>query len=83
MTGARFDLIPSPDGDHRFAIGYRPLRLIDALWQRLAEETAGRIACSKCPAPQCGRWFLRSAGRGDRQFCSHPCQLRAWRAGCS
>ncbi len=81
MTGARFDLIASPDGDHHFAIGYRPLRLIDALWQRLAEEIAGRITCAKCPAPDCRRWFLRSAGRDDRQFCSHPRQMRAWRNG--
>ena len=68
MAGVRFDLIASPDGDHQFAIGYRPLRLIDSLWQRLAEEIAGKITCAKCPAPNCGRWFLRSAGRGDRQL---------------
>ncbi len=34
--------------------GYRPLRLVDALWQRFAEELAGFITCSKCPAPKCG-----------------------------
>jgi hypothetical protein len=78
LAGGRLELIAEPD---QFSLCYRPLRLIDAVWQRLAEEIAGMITCSKCPAPQCGRWFLRSAGRGDRQFCSHPCQMRAWRKG--
>ena len=59
---------------------YRPSRLIDAIWQRFAEEIAGIITCSKCPAPKCGRWFLRSAGRGDRKYCCHACQMRVWRA---
>lgn len=81
MAGVRFDLIALPDGDPQLAIRYRPVRLIDAVWQRLAEEIAGRITCARCPAPNCGPWFLRSAGRGDRQFCCHPCQMRTWRAG--
>jgi hypothetical protein len=79
MIGVRFDLMASSDADHHFVIGYRPTRLVDALWQRFAEELAGMITSAKCPAPKCGRWFLRSAGRGDRQFCSHRCQMRAWR----
>ena len=81
MAGVRFDLIALPDGDPQLAIRYRPVRLIDAVWQRLAEEIAGRITWARCPAPDCGPWFLRSAGRGDRQFCCHPCQMRTWRAG--
>jgi hypothetical protein len=57
------------------------MRLIDAIWQRFTEEIAGMIACARCPAPKCGRWFPRSDGRGDRQFCCHACQMRAWRSG--
>ena len=49
-----------------FALRYRPARLIDAIWQRFAEEIAGMIACARCPAPKCGRWFLKSDGRNDR-----------------
>ena len=29
-------------------------------------------------APKCGRWFLRSAGRSDREYCSHACQMRGF-----
>jgi hypothetical protein len=76
LTGGRFELIAEPD----FALRYRPVRLIDAIWQRFAEEIAGMITCAQCPAPKCGRWFLRSAGRSDRQYCSHACQMRLRRA---
>lgn len=79
MTVGRFELI-APEGDaHQFLIRHRPVRLIHAMWQRFAQEIAGAITCAKCPAPKCDRWFLRSAGRGDRQFCCHACQMRAWR----
>jgi hypothetical protein len=79
MAGGRFELI-APEGDGpQFAIRYRPVRLIDAIWQRFAEEIAGIITCAKCPAPNCGRWFPRSTGRSDRQYCCHACQMRAWR----
>ncbi len=77
MAGGRFELNADPD----FALRYRPSRLSDAIWQRFAEEIAGIITCARCPAPKCGRWFLRSAGRSDRQYCSHACQMRAWRSG--
>jgi hypothetical protein len=81
MAGVRFDLTVSPEGKgDQFVMRYRPLRLIDAVWQRFAEEIAGMIACARCPAPKCGRWFLRSAGRDDREYCCHACQVRAWRA---
>jgi hypothetical protein len=76
-TGGRFELIDGPD----FVLRYRPARLIDAIWQRFAEEIAGIIACARCPAPKCGRWFPRSDGRSDRQYCSHACQMRRLRAG--
>jgi len=77
LVGGRFELIAEPD----FALRDQPSRLIDAIWQSFAEEITGLIACAKCPAPKCGRWFPRSAGRGDRQYCCHACQMRAWRAG--
>ncbi len=77
MAGGRFELVAEPD----FALRYHPSRLINAIWQRFAEEIAGMIACAKCPAPKCGRWFPRSAGRSDRKYCSHPCQMRQLRAG--
>ena len=82
MTGGRFELtVPPDERPSQFTICHRPARLIDAIWQRFAEEIAGMITCVKCPAPKCGRWFLRSAGRSDRQYCSHPCQMRQLRAG--
>ena len=82
LAGVRFDLTASPEGqDDHFVIRYRPARLIDAIWQRFAEEIAGMIACAKCPAPRCGRWFLRSAGRSDKAYCSGRCRMRRCRAG--
>jgi hypothetical protein len=82
MAGGRFELIaPEGDGPSQFVIHHRPGRLIDAIWQRFAEEIAGLITCAKCPAPKCGRWFPRSDSRRDRQYCSHACQVRAWRSG--
>jgi len=77
MAGTRFELAIAPDGEQdQFVIRYRPMRLIDAIWQRFAEEIAGTITCAKCAAPKCGRWFPRSAGRSDRRFCCHACQMR-------
>jgi hypothetical protein len=58
---------------------YRATRFLDAIYQRFAEEFSGLIHCARCPAPNCGRWFLKSAGRGDRRFCSHLCKMRAFR----
>ena len=77
MAGGRFELIAEPD----FVLHHRPARLIDAIWQTFAQEIAGVITCAKCPAPKCGRWFLHSEGRGDRQYCCHACQMRVWRKG--
>jgi hypothetical protein len=77
LTAVRFQLAV-PDGG-RFLLRYRPPRLIDAVWQRFAEESAGLLACARCPG--CQRWFLKRASRGDRRFCSHSCKMRAWRQG--
>lgn len=64
LAGGRFELIAPPDGGpSQFTIRHRPLRLIDAVWQRFAEEIAGIITYARCPAPQCGRWFPRSTGQ--------------------
>jgi hypothetical protein len=81
IAGGRLELIAPQDGQSRFAIRYRPARLIDAIWQQFGAEVVGLIACTRCPAPGCGRWFPRSVGRRDRQFCSHACQMRVWRNG--
>jgi hypothetical protein len=81
VAGGRLELVAPPDeGPAQFTIRYRPSKLIDAIWQRFAEEIAGVIACNRCPAPDCGRWFQRSNGRSDRRFCSHACQMRVWRS---
>lgn len=50
-------------GKDRELVAQRPVLLIDAIWEQLAREAAGIIQCAKCTAPNCGRWFLRSAGR--------------------
>ncbi len=70
------------DGDGGpFRLRYRPPDLRAALWQRLAGEAAGLLQCARCPAPRCGRWFLKgSASRNDRQFCSDRCRVRAFRS---
>ena len=82
LAGVRFDLTASAEGENdRFVIRCQPARLIDALWQRFAEEIAGLIACAKCPAPGCGRWFLRSTGRSDKAYCSGRCRMRKCRGG--
>jgi len=75
-----FHLIATAD-DGVIAIAYRPTLLIDAIWQQFAREAAGVITCAKCAAPNCGRWFLRSQTRSDRQYCSSTCRMRAWRQG--
>jgi hypothetical protein len=70
----QFELIAPPDeGPSQFVIRYRPLRLINAIWQRFAEETADVIVCVRCPAPKCGRWFPRNTGRSDRDYCCDAC----------
>ena len=80
LAGGRLELIAPPDeGLPQFVIRHRPVRLIDAIWQRFAEEIAGLMTAVRCPAPKCGRWFPRNGGRSDRQFCSHACQMKAWR----
>jgi hypothetical protein len=80
LAAVRFQLIPVEENG-AVVLRYRAARFIDAIYQRFAEEFAGLIQCARCPAPNCGRWFLKSAGRGDRRFCSHPCKMRVWRSG--
>ena len=80
LACGRLELIAPPDeGPSQFVIRHWPLRLIDAIWQQFAGKIAGMMIAARCPAPGCGRWFPRSVGRSDRQFCSHACQMRAWR----
>jgi len=79
IAGGRPELI-APEDDQPFTLRYRPARLVDAIWQQFAAEIAGMMSAARCPAPGCGRWFPRSIGRSDRQFCSHACQMRAWRS---
>jgi hypothetical protein len=81
LAAARFQLVPVEENG-ALVLRYRATRFLDAIYQRFAEEFAGLIHCAQCPAPNCGRWFLKSAGRGDRRFCSHPCKMRAWRESC-
>lgn len=65
------------------AIAYRPTLLIDAIWQKLARKAAGIIRCARCPAPNCGRWFLRSSGRRDREYYSATCRTSERAATCA
>ena len=78
IAGGRAELI-APDDDQPFTLRIRPARLIDAIWQQFAAEIAGLMSAARCPAPGCGRWFPRSVGRNDRQYCCHACQMRTWR----
>lgn len=80
LSSIRFRLVPVEENG-AVVLRYRAIRFIDAIHQRFAEEFAGLIQCARCPAPNCGQWFLKSTGRGDRRFCSHPCKMRFWRAG--
>jgi len=80
LQSARFQPIASAE-DGAVVVRYRATRFLDTIYWRFAEEFSGLIECTKCPAPNCGRWFLKSAGRGDRRFCSHPCKMRAFRRG--
>jgi hypothetical protein len=58
---------------------YCPVTLSAALWQRFAAEVAGLLHPVRCPAPNCGRWFLQGAARSDKRFCSNACRNRAFR----
>jgi len=59
-----------------------PATLHAALWQCFAAEVAGVIHPARCPAPNCGRWFLQgAAARSDKRFCSNACKNRAFRHG--
>jgi hypothetical protein len=80
LAHAPFHLAASHESGSGFRMRYRPATLRAALWQRLAGEVAGLITCARCPAPRCGRWFLKGdASRSDRLFCSRTCKVRAFR----
>jgi hypothetical protein len=79
LVRTTFHLTARPDGNGKIVLRYRPTLLIDAIRQQFAREFAGIITCAKCLAPNCGRRFLRSPGRGDRQYCSPTCRMRVWR----
>ena len=80
LARAPFHLTAVRQNGSGFRMRYQPATLRTALWQRLAGEVAGLIRCSRCPAPSCGRWFLKGEGsRSDRVFCSRTCKVRAFR----
>jgi hypothetical protein len=80
LARAPFHLTAFRENGSGFRMRYQPATLRTALWQRLAGEVAGLLQCTRCPAPRCGRWFLKShASRSDRQFCSDTCRVRAFR----
>lgn len=69
LARTAFHLTARPDGGGKIVLRYRPVLLIDAIWQQFAREAAGIIQCTKYPAPNCRHWFLRSQARSDRQYC--------------
>jgi hypothetical protein len=79
LARTAFHLTARPDSNGKIVPRYRPVLLIDAIWQQFAREVARIITCVKYPALNCGRWFLRSQTRSDRQYCSSTCRMRAWR----
>jgi hypothetical protein len=80
LARAPFHLTAVRENGSGFRMRYRPATLRAALWQRLAGEVAGLLSCARCPAPRCGRWFLKGdASRSDKQFCSAPCRNREFR----
>jgi hypothetical protein len=80
LSRAPFHLTAVRENGSGFLLRYRPATLRTALWQRMAGEVTGLLQCSRCPAPRCGRWFLKGeASRSDNQFCSGPCRNRVFR----
>jgi hypothetical protein len=80
LARSPFHLAAIRENGSGFRMRYQPATLRTALWQRLAGEAAGLLQCARCPAPRCGRWFLKGeASRRDRQFCSDTCRIRAFR----
>ena len=66
--------------ENPLAFRYCPVTLSAALWQRFAAEVSGLLHPARCPAPKCGRWFLRGdAARTDKRFCSNACKNRIFR----
>lgn len=58
-VGGACQVLRSQAGRQRkIVLRYRPVLLRHAVWQQFAREVAGIIHCARCPAPDCGRWFL-------------------------
>jgi hypothetical protein len=68
-------MVDNPDA--RIVHRHRPVFPIGAIWRQFARKTAGIIRCAKCPAPNCGRWFLRDTGCADRNFCAGAYRMQA------
>jgi hypothetical protein len=79
LARSPFHLAAARENGSCFRMLYRPATLHAALWQRMAGEVAGLLLCVRCPAPRCGRWFLKGDSRCDRTFCSKTCKVRAFR----
>jgi hypothetical protein len=79
LARAPFHLTALRENGSGFRMRYQPATLRAALWQRMAGEVAGLLQCARCPAPRCGRWFLKGDSRSDRTFCSKTCKVRAFR----
>ena len=79
LAGEGFHLASGHGDTDTFRLCYRPINLRAALWQRFAEEVAGLIACIRCAAPGCSRWFPGNTVRRDKRFCSAACRNRAFR----
>jgi hypothetical protein len=79
LARSPFHLAAERENGAGFRMRYRPANLRTALWQRLAGEVTGLLRCARCPAPRCGRWFLKGDSRSDRLFCSKTCKVRAFR----
>jgi hypothetical protein len=79
LARAPFHLTAVRENGSGFRMRYRPATLRAALWQRMAGEVTGQLLCVRCPAPRCGRWFVKGDSRSDGQFCSKTCKVRAFR----
>lgn len=79
LARAPFHLTALRENGSGFRMRCQRANLRAALWQRMAGEVAGLLQCVRCPAPRCGRWFLKGDFRSDRAFCSKTCKVRLFR----
>jgi hypothetical protein len=54
-------------------------RFFTAIWGQFAGFPMSEL--NPAQASKCARWSLKSAGRDDRRFCSHPRKMRSVSAG--